>query len=490
MSSRPHIVLLLSDEHRGQAMSHCGDPNVRTPHMDSLAAEGVSFTRACANSPICTPSRGTLFSGRYAHCGPVAGFFDHYKATFPSLATELRRADYRTAYFGKWHCGIVHDKLPPGVRANPENFRGGVRTRTPEHLRAGFQDWLGFENLNQHFAVSAYRNREAEPERLSGYETDVMTDEAIRYLEGYTADSPLFLVLSVTPPHFPMVVPDEWRRHDPNDLQLPPNFLKRAGSASASPMDHDSMPLTEAQARESLAVYYAMIENLDSNLGRLRAKLDELPAFRENTLFIYLSDHGDFMGSHGWVCQKSQPHEESIRIPAIFHWPGKIPARGSADGIFGIVDFLATTLGCAGLPIPDWNQGTDWSATLMKQTPAPVEHQLLEIVGNPRWTLDHLDWRGFVSEKWKYAFYETGWELLFDLEADPWELHNLAETSPERLPEMRLRLLQMLRETREPSFDVLLTHAVPIDQEILNVAAGDYPIHGIPGDRYRHYLPE
>ncbi|SVD62738.1 uncharacterized protein METZ01_LOCUS415592, partial [marine metagenome] len=109
---RPHIIYILSDEHRGQAMSHTGDTNVRTPWMDRLAREGVSFERAYANCPICTPSRGTIFSGRHAHSGPVAGFFDVFKPTAPSTATELRKLGYRTAYFGKWHCGIVRNQIP------------------------------------------------------------------------------------------------------------------------------------------------------------------------------------------------------------------------------------------------------------------------------------------------------------------------------------------------------------------------------------------
>jgi choline-sulfatase len=92
--NKPNIIYILSDEHRGQAMSHAGDPNVKTPTMDRLAAEGVSFTQASANCPICTPSRGTIFSGRHAHAGPVQGFFDNYKTAAPSTATHLRQNGY------------------------------------------------------------------------------------------------------------------------------------------------------------------------------------------------------------------------------------------------------------------------------------------------------------------------------------------------------------------------------------------------------------
>ena len=144
--TRPHIIYILSDEHRGQAMSHAGDPNVQTPWMDRLAAEGASFQRAYANCPICTPSRGTIFSGRHAHAGPVAGFFDVFKPTAPSTATLLRGLGYRTAYFGKWHCGIVRNQVPASVTGDTTGrFEGGSRNRTPEYFRAGFEDWYGFE---------------------------------------------------------------------------------------------------------------------------------------------------------------------------------------------------------------------------------------------------------------------------------------------------------------------------------------------------------
>ena len=164
MPTRPHIIYILSDEHCGTAMSHTGDRNVQTPNMDRLAEEGVSFTNARANCPICTPSRGTIFSGRHAHAGPVQFFFDVYKPTAPSTATILRENNYHTAYFGKWHCGVVRDQIPESMRDLPKNA-GNPKTRTPEYHRAGFQDWAAFEVVNAPFDTYVYRDREVEPER-------------------------------------------------------------------------------------------------------------------------------------------------------------------------------------------------------------------------------------------------------------------------------------------------------------------------------------
>lgn len=447
---RPHILYIMSDEHRGQAMSHMGDPNVRTPVMDRLAAEGASFDRAYANCPICTPSRGTMFSGRHAHAGPVSGFFDVYKAAAPSTATILREAGYHTAYVGKWHCGTVRNQVPPLARAHPDQYKGSSQ-RTPEYHRAGFQDWFGFENLNQHFASYYYRGRDIDPTKVRGYETDGLTDVAIEYLNAYDRPEPLFLVLSVTPPHFPMLVPKQWERFDPAQLRVPDNFAE------------------SAEAREALATYYAMIENLDWNMGRLLDALRARPRFRD-TLTVYFSDHGDFMGSHGRICRKEHPHEESVRIPAIWHQPGTIPAQGRIGGLFSLADLMATTLALVGVDIPAHNQGADFSPAVLGRPFKGPDRVLLEMVNNPRWTLDLLDWRALVTERWKYAFYETGTELLFDLETDPFEQRNLAGTDPAQLARMRALLLEELARTREPYFDVLIEHGVRPEGPVLDVS--------------------
>ena len=448
--SKPHVIYILSDEHRGQAMGHTGDPNVRTPWMDRLASEGASFARAYANCPICTPSRGTIFSGRQAHAGPVAYFFDVYKPTAPSTATQLRRDGYHTAYFGKWHCGIVRDQVPESVRSDTTGrFEGGSRNRTPESHRAGFQDWYGFENLNQHFNSSIYENESIDPTPLTGYETDALTERAMEYIRTYGRDEPLFLVLSVTPPHFPLIVPDEWKRFDPAALEVRDNY-------------EDS-----PQMREHLALYYAMIENLDWNIGRLMECLRDTQGF-DDTLTVYTSDHGDYMGSHGAHNTKEHPHEESVRIPAIFHWPQRIPPQGQVGGLFSLVDLMATTLGLVGSDVPAWQQGTDFAPALRGETFTGPEDVLLEMVGSPRWNLSMPDWRGLVSDRWKYAFIENRIELVYDLEADPFEQHNLATEDPATCARLRDRLLELLRETREPYWDVLIEHGVACDQQVID----------------------
>lgn len=491
LKNTPNVIIIMADEHRGQAMGHMGDPNVRTPAFDRMAEQGASFTRAYCNCPVCTPSRGTIFSGRHAHSGPVSGFFDVYKPGAPSAATVFGDAGYHSAYFGKWHCGIVRDQVPETTRSGDAGSMTVSATRTPTHLRGGFVDWAGHEAVNDHRNSYIYEGENLEPTLLEGFETDDLSRRFMNYLRSYSRPEPLLAVLSVTPPHFPLDVPDGWRRHDPKELEVRPNFVEKLSMPSAHPVPdpwNSDNPMHEQtlDMRDQLARYYDLIENWDENVGKVLDTIDELDRFRgDQTIVVYLSDHGDFMGSHGLYDRKEHPHEESTRVPMIFRRPGVIPGRGCVDMQIGLVDVLPTLLGLTGLPVPTWIQGTDFSpAVLGKDFHAPTE-QLLEMVNNPRWNLDFQDWRGFVDSRHKYAYYETGDEVLFDLREDPYELNNLAPTHQELCRNMRERLLRLLLENREPFFDVIIEHGqkCPVDHH--NVSGVDYRIMSVHGSEPR-----
>lgn len=453
MSKAPHILYILSDEHCGFASGYMGDPNLRTPNLDSLAAEGTAFSHAYTNSPICTPSRGTLFSGRHAHAGPVQHFFDVYKASSPSTATLLRDAGYRTAFFGKWHLGVVRDQMSPAVRANPDAYPEiDYFRRTPEYHRAGFEDWFAFELNDAPFNFAYYEQRAVNPIQRSGYQTDLLTEMVISYMQEYDRDKPLFLVLSVEPPHFPLEAPSSFMRFDPETMVTRPNF-------GDSP-----------EMRQALATYYAMIENLDWNIGRLLEAISAIERFSDNLLTVYLSDHGDYMGSHGLIARKEYPHEEAVRIPLIFHWPGTVAAQGVRDDLFSMVDMLPTTLALAGVAVPTHVQGQSFAPACLAQPFTGPESILLEMNNNPRWSLDFIDWRAIVSHRWKYAYFETGHELLYDLDTDPFEMNNIAQTRPDIKEKLKRSLLQLLSDSREPYFDVLMTDGVAPEHPVINVS--------------------
>ena len=138
--------------------------------------------------------------------------------------------------------------------------------------------------------------------------------------------------------------------------------------------------------------------------------------------------------------------------------------------LFSLVDMLPTTLGLLDIDVPSHVQGVNFAPALRNEAFTSPEAVLLEMCGNPRWSLDFLDWRGLVTHRWKYAYYETGHELLFDLQSDPYEQHNLAETDRTTCNQLRQQLLGMLRETREPYFDVLIEHGVKAEGPVLDVS--------------------
>jgi len=272
--------------------------------------------------------------------------------------------------------------------------------------------------------------------------TDGLTGMAMGYLRDYDREEPLFMVLSVPPPHFPFEVPEEFVQLTPDGLSVRPNFVEKPGW------------------REHLVTYYAMIENLDWNIGRLMGAVRELPRF-ENTLTVYLSDHGEFGGSHGRMARKELPHEEGVRIPMIWNWSGRIPAGALPDDLVSLVDLMPTTLGLVDVEVPDYCQGTDVSPLLRGEEFRSPGAVLLEMVDSPRWSRDFPNWRGLVTDRWKYAVYEDGAEILFDLDADPFEMENLTRTNHAQRARMREMLLALLRETDEPFYHLLLTHGAP-----------------------------
>ena len=436
---RPNVVWIFGDQHRGQALGCMGDPNLRTPHIDRLAAEGLAFTAAVSGSPLCSPARGSLLTGCYPHrCVP--GHEYPLPPGQPTIATVLREAGYRTAYFGKWHVDGFHE----------EAGRRAAMHIVPPERRGDFDDWIGYENNNSQWDcwVHGGAGEAAFHERLPGYETDALTDLLLRFLQERGEEQragggqPFFAALSVQPPHDPYVAPAEWMaRHSPADVVLRPNV--------------PPIPRVVEQARRELAGYYAMIENLDWNLGRIRATLDAV-GLAQDTHIVFFSDHGDLHGSHGQF-RKTAPWEEAIRVPFIIggHVPQYVHNGGRSGAPINHVDVAPTTLGLCGIDTPPWMAGTDYSGLRVRDRPRPAEPDsaYLQIVVPTR-HYDSADrpWRGIVTrDRWKYVVLEHQPWLLFNLDEDPYELANHAHDT--RFAVERRRLHERLRAWIEDTGD-------------------------------------
>jgi arylsulfatase A-like enzyme len=431
--SGQNVIWVFGDQHRAQALGCNGDPNLNTPHIDRLAAEGVNFVQAVSGFPLCCPFRGSLLTSRYPHeCVP--GHERQLPPEMPTIVDVFKEHGYETAYFGKWHLDGFHES----------EGRAALHFVPPER-RGGFDTWIGYENNNSQWDCWVHGHKRTGEEvthcRLPGYETDFLTDYLIDLIKTKGEEkssgpaAPFFAVLSVQPPHDPYLAPPEFMSHLHSAmLQLRPNVP----------------PITrvEKNVRRELAGAYAQIENLDWNVGRIREALAGA-GLDHNTHIFFFSDHGDMHGSHGQF-RKLCPWEESIRIPFIV---GGAPTlyghrSGRQKHLVNHVDIAPTTLGLCGIDKPDWMQGHDHSGAYCLDRPtshAPSSAYLQSVI--PTMHVHSVDrpWRGVVTiDGWKYVVFEHQPWLMFNLNEDPYELANLAHNP--RFTKQRRHLHDLLAQ--------------------------------------------
>lgn len=441
-SKRPNVIWIFGDQHRAQSLGYRGDPNLKTPHIDQLAARGVRFDCAVAGSPWCTPFRAALFTGKYPHqvnCTRTPS--PPIDPAIPTIAQPFRDAGYHTALVGKWHLGGT----------NKEHF-------IPPAHRGGFDYWMGFETGNTTFDTVIHGSDHDELVKLPGFHTNEVTDVFINHLKNHVTNKtsdhvqpqPFFGVLSVRAPHDPYESPAPFNHHTADEIQYRPNVP-------------DVLWVREKASAE-LAGYYGMIENLDWNVGRVLETLRDLQIDRD-TWIVFFSDHGDSHGSHG-MFQKSNPYEESIKIPMILApaAPELTTKTRTCNATMNHVDIAPTTLGLCGITPPDWMVGHNYSAhpldahhaagdagdtavadaaTTAAAEPDSAYLQQVHLKSFPA-GLDVL-WRGVITrDGWKYVCMPGSRWLMFDLNQDPYEQANLAFNT--RFKDQRARLHQRLTQ--------------------------------------------
>jgi arylsulfatase A-like enzyme len=414
---KPNVIWIFGDQHRAQSLGIHGDPNLRTPVIDNLARNGRDFSCAVSGAPWCSPFRGALLSGKYPHQNGVVRTPGSLGASQPTVAEPFKLNGYHTAYVGKWHLG--HGYEQDGVVA-------------PE-ARGGFDFWQGYENNNNQEHCHVHGSENSRPERLEGYETDALTDIFIRHLESHTGDGedydPFFAVLSVQPPHNPYCPP----KNCPYGPPLSPAEVELRRNVPG-------IPWVEKKARQDIAGYCGMIENLDWNIGRVQQALKRNGSDRD-TYIVFFSDHGDMLGSHGqW--EKSAPWEESIRIPFIISH-----ARGSAalpvgecDAVVNHVDIAPTSLGLCGIKPPEWMAGYDYSGNCAfaengwsPRSPSEDEPESAYLQQIPRKfhpLCPNKAWRGVaMRDGWKYVCTPGNDWLLYNTREDAYEIGNFVHNA-------------------------------------------------------------
>lgn len=392
---------MLSDEHTAGAAGWAGHPQIRTPQVDRLAASGVAFDRAYTNSPMCVPSRLSLMTGQYAH---EIGAWDNGVIPGPGFRSwghHLRAAGYQTVLAGRTHFNGPDRLLGFDRRLSDDlDFWLDHSGRPPRRTA----DWQRHSNshVSEHGAGDHVHTRH-----------DVeATDAAIEFLRD-PGEKPFLLYVGYMHPHFPLVAPPSFRElYDADSVELPPTWRDPVSEQHPviSLLRHgfrNDEPLTEEQAREATACYWALISHLDHQIGRL------LEAVPEDTVVIYTSDHGEMAGHHG-VWQKQCFYEPAVRVPLLLRHPELQPRR-SSDHV-SLVDLLPTLRDIAGLA-PD---------------PVLPGRSLLDPVDRPVLSEYHAQGMvdgGFMlkSGRWKYCYYgKQQPPQVFDVDADPWEVDDLS----------------------------------------------------------------
>jgi arylsulfatase A-like enzyme len=442
---RPNLVYVFADQLRFQSLGYAGDARARTPRLDRLAAESVSFRNAVSTMPVCAAHRASLLTGRYPS---TTGMVINELRVDPSpraFGRVLTDSGYETGYIGKWHLwgneAGIHDPdrshyIPPDQRK----------------YRLGFDGYWAAYNFNHEYFKGFYFGDSPERVLIDGYEPDVQTDLAIRFLrEKVGGERPFALFLSYGIPHDPWRpdnVPEAFvRLLDGVGFPLPETW-----SDVPDPyMDRFTDPVRWLEFYKPMMpgfmrLYYAMAANLDGNVGRLLDAL-ERSGVAGDTLVVFSSDHGEMFGAHGRV-QKLTFYEEAVRVPFLMRWPGKIQAGTVRDACLGTPDIMPTVLGLLGLPVPTGVEGTDLSPLARGRRAPEPEEALLQGMGHTYLWIDGFEWRGLRDKRHTYAVYRRdGTEHLYDNLEDPLQKVNRAgdPAYQTKLREFRDRLLERRR---------------------------------------------
>ncbi len=473
MTERPNVLWIMADQLRFDYLSCYGHPHLHTPHIDALAARGVRFTNAYVQSPVCGPSRMSAYTGRYVRSHGATWNGTPLRVGEPTLGDHLREAGARAVLVGKTHMtadveGMAWLGIDPeseiGVRVSECGFEpaerdDGLHPNSPRQRWSAYDDYLvahGFmaDNPWGEFANSGV---DADGELLSAWllknsrlaanvpeqhsETAYMTDRAMDFMTDAAKDSqPWVCHLSYIKPHWPYIVPAPY--HDMYDeSHIVPPIRAAAERDTVHPLmqAYLNARVCKSFARDHvrehvIPAYMGLIKQLDDNLGRLFAWMDE-EGHSDNTIIAFTSDHGDYMGDH-WMGDKDFYHEMAVKVPMIIAdpRPEANSTRGeTTDALVEMIDLTPTFMAALGCDAkPHVIEGRDLTPILhgtdgFSRNYAISEHDyhwsdMAETLGQPQ---ENAHTKMIFDGRWKYIRCEGFEPIMFDLKNDPDELVDL-----------------------------------------------------------------
>ena len=467
---RPNILHIMTDQQQWSTI--LGRSECRTPNLDRLARQGMTFERSYTPSAVCCPARAMMLSGSYhwhngvfnqVHSPPSV-----HRDMYPDVvlySQRLRDAGYRLGYTGKWHASFLRTPLDFGFHEvaalngcdpallkkldlNPDRVErpGGLRT-TPHRM----MQWPGSEPFVMWGAQQGPVESTVE---------HYLAECAIRMMNRFVQGAqPWHLEVQFVTPHDPYLPLQQYLDHyDPRSIALPTSFQETfAGKPGLHRRESETWgAITADDVRQSRAHYYAYAEQVDAQIGRILDALDATGQ-ADRTLVTFTSDHGDTVGAHrmwikGWI-----PYEECYRVPLILRWPGRIPAGQVSDRLVQTHDLAHTYVEAAGA----------------RPMPHPDGRALQPLFADPR----RSDWRDHIlcayyggeylytqriaiTERFKYVFNGFDFDEMYDLREDPAELRNVVDATAyqRQTADMRARLYELMAQFHDPFGDAPYSH--------------------------------
>jgi arylsulfatase A-like enzyme len=448
----PNLVFMFPDQFRRQAIGFMKEDPVITPHLDEFAAQSLVLTDAVSSYPVCSPFRAQLFTGKYpisngvtTNCNSSSDVM--LKQSERCLSDILCDSGYSLGYLGKWHLDKPHEPYVGRRRGRPGMPGGGIvwDEFVPAQRRHGFSFWHAYNCRDQHLNPRYWTTdaRRTEPIYFNEWSTKHEADVAIEYIRNPQGkyrhpDKPFALFVSPNPPHTPFG-------------QVPRKYVDMyEGKSYRDLLNRPNVDLNNPhpQAKQHVKNYFAAVTGTDDQFGRILDALKE-QQLEDNTIVVFTADHGEMMGSHN-LMHKGVPYEESIGIPFIIRWPGRIPARRD-DLLLTPADMMPSLLGLMGLTdcIPREVEGSDYSSVMLGGPGRRPTSALYLVCVGPQGGR-----RGLRTHRYTFTITprKDGKKeiLLFDNQKDPYQLNNIAESSPKVVRELTDELSRWLGKTNDP----------------------------------------
>lgn len=490
---KPNLLFIMCDQYRQDVMGAYGNKIIKTPNLDKLAEEGIRFNYFYISSYPCSPSRAVFLTGLYPQSNGVIWNNFVLKPGVSTLGSILKEFGYETVWIGKWHLSgpekVIFDekgKIIGVEKAKANEITDPLKVGFDIYV-AGNKDYIdylhkvGFTNINYKYPQKDGHSLIPEEHFITTY----YVNQAIEYLNNwkkYKSNKPFALCVSIEGPHRPVNPPQPWDKMYPlESIKLPDNFFdpmknkpklhvdfvfrmlgKKIDEAEREKLKKaivyenefwdlfDRPEWTEKEFKEWISHYYGYVSSIDKQIGRLLDTLDSL-GLKNNTIVVFTSDHGDYVGSHGMIDKSIAAYEELMKIPFIIRYPGVIKGGSKSDALISNVDFLPTILDLMGIQKPEGLEGKSFIKVILGETD---KHRDAVFT-----TINAMKGRGnklrmIRTNKWKYVL---NWEPrdideLYDLEKDPGELNNLI-FEPKYKPiieELRMKLFKWMEETKDP----------------------------------------